>query len=72
MKIELECLYCGHKWIETAYNVRYLADKRCPICNDRNLKHRDTSQQSIDYYKGCPPFEDDKEDNPYGYDIGVD
>lgn len=70
MRVQLSCYYCGNIWIETIYGQSALNNKRCPICNDRHLKHRDMASASVDYYIGCPPFpeekkKDDDEHSPY-------
>lgn len=57
MNVELECTYCGHKWIKDVYNQHAVLHESCPRCKDSNLKARDLNKSKVDYYKGCPPFE---------------
>lgn len=56
MTVELECMYCGHKWEQTVYNKQTVENACCPKCKDSNLKIRDASAAKIDTYKGSPPF----------------
>jgi len=56
MEVEIECLYCGHKWTKTVFNKAFLDTEKCPDCRDTNLKIRDIATAKIDAYKGCPPF----------------
>lgn len=56
MTLDLECMYCGHKWEKTAYDRRSIESATCPKCKDSNLKVRDRDTSKVDYYKGSPPF----------------
>ncbi len=62
MKLELECMYCGHKWEKEAYNRQSVDAEICPRCKDSSLKVRDFNAARIDSYKGCPPFPPKKKD----------
>ena len=57
MKVQLECTYCGHRWIKSVYNKDSLFGELCPHgkCKCKRLIFRDISEK-IDYYKGAPPF----------------
>jgi len=58
MKFSMECTYCGHKWVETAYNPETLRGKICPHgnCKDKRIIVRDLNSSKIDYYEGSPAF----------------
>ena len=55
MKVEIECLYCGHRWVETIYGRESLVGKVCTKCKSQDLKAKDATSK-IDYYKGAPEF----------------
>lgn len=61
MKVELECTYCGHKWIYEGYNRLSIVSEKCKKCKDANLKAKDLDVSKIDYYAGSPPFADEFE-----------
>ena len=79
MKLELECTYCGHRWVKDFYNKHSATHERCPHCKDSNLKARDVKESKVDYYQGCPPFPEKKEKDrwnltgiDFGFAPGVD
>lgn len=60
MPFDLECLYCGKKWRENYFSS--YSKPRCGVCNDRNIRIKEVlPHEKIDYYEGCPPYEDKKE-----------
>lgn len=61
MKYNVECLYCGKKWVGHFYG-KPPGEERCPICKDKNLKYKSYDDSLIDYYVGCPEFIKEKED----------
>ena len=72
MKFSLTCLYCGKEWTEVVYNQNILIEKRCPVCNDKNVDIKDFKKNTIDYYAGSPPFPSPIEDGwPYDQ-VGID
>lgn len=72
MKVQLECMYCGHKWVEEVYNKSSIDSKTCTKgnCGDSNLIVRDLNASKIDAYKGCPPFPEPKKRT--GWFMGMD
>lgn len=69
MKVQLECTYCGHKWIETIYNRSATETMTCKHgnCRDSNLIVRDLTTTKVDYYAGSPPFPEKAKDNGYPF-----
>jgi len=70
-KFQMECMYCGHKWVETLWHKP--DNLRCThgSCNDKNITIRPLKGAgSVDYYAGSGPFEDeqDKEDGKWNRD----
>lgn len=64
MLMHLTCQYCNHSWKEHFYNKEAIDHSRCPICKDTSLTVRDAAsmKDKIDYYAGCPPFPEPKDD----------
>ena len=60
MILMLECHNCGFKWEKNVYMRASLDSECCPKCKDTKLKVRDKEEHTIDAYKGCPPFEEDR------------
>lgn len=61
MKLQCECTYCGHKWIEhcSPYNVEYYKrDASCKKCRDQNLKFKE--EQSGDIFGYHPKEKKDE------------
>ncbi len=54
-KYEFICNYCNYNW-QTNYMIR---EPACSRCKDTNIKTKDLTAEKIDYYVGCPPFEED-------------
>lgn len=59
-RYELTCRYCGNYW-ETNYYPQ--SKVHCDKCQDTDLKVVDRSTDKIDYYQGCPDFEEDTDFN---------
>lgn len=59
MEVELECMYCGHKWTNIVRNQAQIEAMVCEKrgCGHSTLKVRDMAKK-IDYYQGSPPFEE--------------
>jgi hypothetical protein len=71
--VELECMYCGHKWEQTVYNKQTVENSWCPKCKDSNLKVRDLAAAKIDTYAGSPPFPPKPEKKgPPDWSFGMD
>lgn len=53
------CKYCDYHW-----EINYVPHTTiyCPICKDSNIRTIDLHTDIVDYYKGCPPFEEEKDD----------
>ena len=72
MTVELECMYCAHRWEKTVYNKQSIEAEVCPRCGDSSLKVRDATTSKIDAYKGCPPFPPKKKEPPDWTFMGAD
>lgn len=73
MTVELECMYCGHKWEQVVYNKQTVENATCPKCKDSNLKVRDIAAAKIDTYVGSPPFPPKPEKKvPPDWSFGMD
>ncbi len=62
-KYELICEYCNNSW-----QINYIPKDPvyCSKCKDRKIRIKDLKTDIVDYYIGCPPFEEtDKMDKGY-------
>lgn len=49
-KLQCECTYCGHVWVESYnhYNLEWIKkDMRCPRCKDKRLKFREEANRDV-------------------------
>lgn len=63
IQVRIECTYCGFVEIDKRYSKGYSQSWRCTKCGDKHLRVKEYSP--VDYYEGCPPFE---EEIPESYD----
>lgn len=71
MKVEFQCTYCGHKWVDKRFftSIQEMT-ATCPICNDKKVRARDANDGIIDGYVGCPPFKEvTKKDEEFYIDV---
>lgn len=61
MEVSFNCTYCDHKWTRNVYSLSGM-EEVCPKCKDKNVKYKELSKSKIDYYQGCRPFEEKKEE----------
>lgn len=55
----LTCKYCDYKFEVEYYSIASAQFDRCKKCGDKNLKIEEITKSKIDYYEGCPPFQND-------------
>lgn len=48
MYLDLECLYCGKKWVEQFYYKDSVKDVRCSTCKDKNIKVKELKPEDRD------------------------
>lgn len=58
-RYELICTYCDFKW-----QINYTPKEQiyCSICKDKKIRVKDLKADNVDYYLGCIPFEELKDD----------
>lgn len=50
MRLQCECTYCGHRWLElySPYNLEYYKkDAKCPKCKDKNLRFKEEAHSDV-------------------------
>jgi hypothetical protein len=64
--VELECTYCGAKWEDYVTSKADVERKICAKkgCGCSTLVVRDLAKK-IDYYQGCPPFQEELDISKY-------
>jgi phage FluMu protein Com len=51
MKFHLQCLYCGHVFVDYAFDEQGFSVIVCPRCKDMNLKRIDKESTDIFGYE---------------------
>lgn len=61
-KYELICQYCNYSW-----QINYVPNEfvYCSKCRDKNIRIKDLNAETVDYYVGCPPFEEPEKMDKY-------
>lgn len=57
-KINIECRYCGTKYVLTITKLSEMTDLRCKICKDSHLDKEEAKNSDVFGYNSDEPKED--------------